>query len=132
MMNTRSTSLTVDRVVGSNVDSPTQQECLPRGSKTIVVPFLKETYIELVQDRIKFKEYLDAQYVRCPELFPDAMKGGYQLDGFAEPSIKLEVIQRRILIKETNEDFSIRPSFVMPYMTGYTEDIQRTFRKVCY
>ena len=124
-MNTRSTSLTVDRVVGSNVDSPTQQECLPRGSKTIVVPFLKETYLELVQDRIKFKEYLDAQYVRCPELFPDAMKGGYQLDGFAEPSIKLEVIQRRILIKETNEDFSIRPSFVMPYMTGYTEDIQK-------
>jgi len=124
-MNTRSPSHTIDRVVDSNLDTSTQQAHLPRGSKTIVVPFLKTTYLEIVQDGSKFKDYLDGQYKRYPELFPRAMKNGYQLDGFTEQSIKLKLIQRRIRIKDTNEDYTIRPSFVMPYMTGYVEDVQK-------
>ena len=57
-MNTRTPSHTVDRVVDSKLDTSTQQAHLPRGSKTIVVPFLKSTYPEIVQDGNKFKDYL--------------------------------------------------------------------------
>jgi hypothetical protein len=119
--------------VGSGTDSSTLQSgLLPRGSKEIVVLFQRETYPEIVQDKTEFKKHLDMQYDMHPELFPEAMKNGYQLYGFTETSRKLGVMRRRILIKETKDVFTIEPSFVMPYMTGYTEAVEKGLLLVKY
>jgi hypothetical protein len=101
------------------------QSRLSRGSKEIVVLFQRETYPAIMQDKTEFKKHLDMQYAMHPELFPEAMKNGYQLNGFTEPSKKLGLTQRRILMKETKDVFTIKPSFVMPYMTGYTETVEK-------
>ena len=50
------------------------------------------------------------------------MSEGYTLDGMREPSVKLGICLRRI--KMGGEVFSVCPSFVMPYMTGYTKDVE--------
>jgi hypothetical protein len=131
-MKTRTPSHEVLRVVGSGPDTSPLSSRRPRGSKEIVILFPRTTYPEVVRDKDEFKKHIDRQYMRHPELFPEAMKQGYQLNGFTEPSRKLGVIQRRILIKETKEVFTIKPSFVMPYMTGYTETIEKGLLLVKY
>ncbi len=131
-MKMRTPSHDVRRVVGPGTDPATLQSRPPRGSSEIVVFFQRETYPEIVRDRTEFKKYLNRQYDMHPELFPEAMKHGYQLDGFTEPSEKLGVIQRRILIKETKNVFTIKPSFVMPYMTGYTATVEKGLLLVKY
>lgn len=128
----RNPSKIVKRVAGLNTDPSTLKPRFPRGSKTIVVLFKKETYHEIVRDRIQFKKCVDDQYEKHPELFPEAMKDGYQLDGFTEPSKKLGLVQRRILIPSIGENYTIRPSFVMPYMTGYLDIIQKGLLLIKY
>jgi len=72
-------------------------------------------------DMHKFREYIDEIYQVHPELFPKDMGKGYTLHGFI-PSQKLEMKIRRIKLVETNVAYQIRPSFIMPYMIGKTDE----------
>lgn len=96
----------------------------PRGTKTITIPCDRECYPELVENKASFREHMDRAYREHPELFPEAMSKGYTLDGFMKPSEKLKIRLRRIKLAATGEVFSVCPSFVMPYMTGYTKDVE--------
>ena len=68
-----------------------------------------------------------AQY---PELFPTAMAQGYNLHDKRTSQKMPEVSLRRIKLKSPDEKgkdivFTIAPSAVMPYMTGYTDEVEK-------
>ena len=96
---------------------------LPRGAKTICIPFERESYPEVVSDQARFRRVVDEASARHPELFPRAMGEGYKLHD-TQVSAKLDVRVRRIKLKATGEVYGICPSFVMPYMVGYTLDVE--------
>jgi hypothetical protein len=66
---------------------------------------------------------VDEAYAQHPELFPAAMGEGYKFHD-TQVSAKLGVRLRRIMLKATGEAYNICPSFVMPYMVGYTADVE--------
>jgi hypothetical protein len=97
----------------------------PRGHKTICVPLDEPEYSELVDEPLSYRSYVDEVYGKHPELFPKAMSGGYTLHDKLPYSKKLPDIRlRRIKLKADDEVYTIRPSFVLPYMSGYTNDVE--------
>src|SRR5437588_3578930 len=96
----------------------------PRGSSTICLPIRKENYEVVVQDPEKFRAALDQAFGDMPELFPIAFAQGYILKD-SRMSLKLRMLLRRIACKATAEAFTVRPSFVMPYMTALTEEVEK-------
>jgi hypothetical protein len=100
------------------------QSRLARGSKTICLAFDPASYGELVDNEVAFRGHVDEQYARHPELFPAAMAEGYRLHDIRPASKKLGVRLRRIELKATGEVYSLCPSFVMPYMSGFTKDVK--------
>lgn len=95
----------------------------PRGSKTICIPCGPKRYAELVKDDRRFRRYVDEVYARHPELFPAAMSAGYWWHDIRAASVKLGLRVRRIKLVATGQVYSVCPSFVMPYMVGYTADL---------
>lgn len=94
----------------------------PRGFSTICLPIEKALYESIVASPQLFRDFLDRSFRESPELFPEAFASGYLLKD-DRVSVKRGVRLRRIECKSTNEAFTIRPSFVMPYMTGFTDDV---------
>ncbi len=93
-----------------------------RENRVICLPFDQKTYLEIVNDPEKFRAQVDEFFNLFPELFPRRIINGYQL---IDPrhSKKLSIPIRRIKIGRTS--FTIRPSFVMPYMSGMTDLVER-------
>jgi hypothetical protein len=124
----RNPSKDVVRVASLPADTASEEVDikLPRGAKTIRLPFEEEEYARIVETGDEFRSKIDTCYEEHPELFPEGMKNGYYLHGFAAPSVKQDGLRlRRIKIKETGEVFSVSPSFLMPYMTARTEEVER-------
>ena len=59
-----------------------------------------------------------------PELFPKMMDQGYTVHD-AYMSVKHDLTVRRIKLKATGAVFTLRPSFVMPYMTARTAEVEK-------
>ena len=103
-------------------------ETLPpevKGTKTICIPCSDSEYEKIVDDRDAFRKYIVRLYSVYPELFPISMCDGFVFNGFQPISAKLSIRIRRILIGHEKESFSVRPSFAMPYMTAFTEDVEK-------
>jgi hypothetical protein len=97
----------------------------PRGHKTICVPLDESQYSVILNEPLCYREYVDEVYEKHPELFPKAMGEGYTLHDKLPYSKKMPDIRlRRIKLKADDEVYTIRPSFVLPYMTGYTNDVE--------
>jgi hypothetical protein len=62
-------------------------------------------------------------FLDCPELFPKAFADGYRLKD-DRVSAKTGQRLRRILCPSTGQSFSVRPSFVLPYLTALTDDVE--------
>ncbi len=92
-----------------------------RGHRTLCLPIPEETYQQIIDDPHAFRRTLDDCFQRMPELFPRNFQG-YQLMGHRE-SVKRRVKIRRIILKDGTA-YSIRPSFLMPYMTARVEDVE--------
>ena len=58
-------------------------------------------------------------------MFPAAFPWGYALYGFTEPSIKQEIGCRRIRLDQGQAVFAIAPAFVMPSMSGRTQEVDQ-------
>jgi len=98
-------------------------------NRVICLPFYQENYDHIVKDANEFRAFIDKCLEQFPQLFPPEIQNGYQLKDIRKPK-KLPVFIRRILIKEINVSYTIRPSFVMPYLTAMTEEVERVlFRK---
>lgn len=93
-----------------------------RGHRTICVPLSEELYPPIVTDPREFRRTLDACFRQMPELFPQNFAKGYQLKDHRR-SAKQDVPIRRIVLND-GLAYSVRPSFLMPYMTARTKDAQ--------
>ena len=94
---------------------------MARSCSTICLPIGKRAYLGLIDDPRRFRAWLDAAYRDHPELFPDAFAGGYRLKDDRR-SVRTGLRLRRVRLLATGASFSVRPSFVLPYMTGYAGD----------
>ena len=106
-----------------NAEAPTK-----RYNRTICVPFSKPVYIEIVRDALSFRAYLDEKIALVPEIFPFHIVDGYLMKDIYF-SKKLAIPIRRIEIAAVG--YTVRPSFVMPYLTGEVKDVENAlfFRK---
>jgi hypothetical protein len=95
----------------------------PRGYSTICLPIDKDRYLQVVDSSEEFRAWLDQAFRDMPELFPQAVASGYTLKD-ARHSKKADLMLRRIECKATGEAFTVRPSFVLPYMTGNTAEVE--------
>ncbi len=86
--------------------------------------FDEQEYQEIVDNPEQFRQYLDEMRVEHPEIFPKAIEGGYSLDGIIK-SKKLGIKIRRIQLLSTKQIYQVRPSFVMPYMIGKTDKLEK-------
>jgi hypothetical protein len=75
-----------------------------------------------IEDPKKFREQLDKFIVKFPELFPDGIESGYLLKEIRR-SKKSEVPVRRITVGSV--PFTVRPSFVMPYHSALSDDVEK-------
>lgn len=92
-----------------------------RNTRTICVPWCEEEYARIVGDPAAFRAALDGFHEKMPELFPEGFADGYELKD-ERLSKKTQLKIRRVLLRN-GASFSVRPSSVMPFMSGRTEDV---------
>ncbi len=86
------------------------------------MPVSEDAYTQAVHDPAAFRRLLDEGFRTTPELFPPNFAQGYELkDG--RMSVKQGLLIRRILSRDGTA-YSIRPSFLMPYMTARVGDVE--------
>jgi hypothetical protein len=95
---------------------------LRRGQKTICIPCSPQEYERVVDDPLAFRRLLDQQIEATPELFPPEIRRGYRMKDVYR-SRKTGIKLRRIELRDP-QCFLVRPSFLMPYLWGRTEDVQ--------
>ncbi|AGA30354.1 hypothetical protein [Singulisphaera acidiphila] len=93
-----------------------------RGYRTLCLPIAETTYRQIVGVPAEFRRTLDDCFWRIPELFPANFAQGYQLKD-ERVSSKQRLPIRRIVTRD-GIAYSVRPSFLMPYMTARTEEVQ--------
>jgi hypothetical protein len=108
-----------------------------KGYRTIRLPLAESEYARFLTDRSYAKDRLEELYEECAALFPEAFPWGYAFFGYTEPSIKQQLLCRRIRLDQGRTVFTIAPAFVMPYMTGRTHDVDhalflRRFHVPCW
>lgn len=91
-------------------------------SRTIVVSINEVQYPLFMEDNEVAHQLIQKAYSNDPELFPLQMGHGYKLNGKTRRSKKLGLCMRRIEIQGTT--YRLRPSFVLPYMRGKTDDLK--------
>lgn len=95
-----------------------------RGEKIIRLPALETSYLAGIAKPEWFHGWVQQGLQNFSALFPTAILQGYELHDIRE-SEKLKLPYRRIRLKATGEVFTIQPDFVMPYMSGKTEECQK-------
>jgi hypothetical protein len=95
---------------------------LSRGHRTICLPISEEAYARIIDDPAGFRRALDECFRGMPELFPADLAHGYRLKD-DRTSAKQGVLIRRIVTRDGTA-YSIRPSFLMPYLTARTDDVE--------
>jgi hypothetical protein len=93
-----------------------------RGLKTICIPCSQLDYERVVGDPEAFRELLDRQIQDAPELFPPEIDRGYRMKDLYS-SRKTGQKLRRIELRD-HQCYLVRPSFLMPYLSAYTEDVR--------
>ena len=96
-----------------------------KGYRTLRLPIGAHEYDRFLTDRSYAKARLHELYEDYPELFPAAFPWGYALYGFTDPSCKQPLRCRRLRLQETQEVFMVAPAFVMPYMSGRVEEVDK-------
>ena len=95
-----------------------------RGVRQICVPMDRETYDRIWSDAGKVRELLNELIRVSPELFPAEIAEGFALTGHLPESKKMPGIRLRQLRLHTGGVFTLRPSFVLSYMTGNVEELE--------
>jgi hypothetical protein len=92
-----------------------------RRNRTIILPIEQEAYQMILNDAVKFRQWLMENYRCHPELFPTEMKHGFTFNGKRNHQ-KRELVVRRIRFSR-DLCYTILPSFVMPYSMVLTEEV---------
>src|SRR3954471_12904732 len=93
-----------------------------RGHKTICIPCSQQEYERAVYDPEAFGRLLDQQIEATPDLFPPEIRRGYRMKDLYQ-SRKTGCKLRRIELRNL-QGYLVRPSFLMPYLSGRMEDVQ--------
>ncbi|MDQ2877433.1 MAG: hypothetical protein M3Y33_22545, partial [Actinomycetota bacterium] len=93
-----------------------------RGSHSICVPAAEGEYAAIVQDPERFRQWLAEAAGRSPELFPEGFGRGFRMKD-VYVSKKLGIRLRRIELRD-GRSYTVRPSFVMPYLTARVGDAE--------
>lgn len=100
----------------------TEQLPSNRNNRTICLPFSQEIYLSNIDNASDFRKSVDERIKMFPELFPFEIAKGYKMkDGYFSKKQKIKL--RRIEIDGVA--YSIRPSFLMPYMTGLADGVEK-------
>ena len=102
----------------------TQSQQGIRVSKQICLLLTREQFDVTWHDPLAVRAIVESQLRAFPELFPVEMKAGYRFVGFLPKSARLPDIQLRQIRLRNGETYTLRPSFVLPYMTGFTNDVE--------
>jgi len=94
----------------------------PRANCTICVPSDEAGSVYQVECPQEYRRRLDNIIRKYPEIFPPDITKGYRMKD-CYVSKKLNIKIRRIEI--TGRSYTVRPSFVMPYMTAFTDDAEK-------
>ena len=93
-----------------------------RGQRTLCLPIAEDAYARIINNSQEFRRTLDETFRRAPELFPNDFALGYQLKD-DRVSAKQRIRIRRIILRDGTA-YSIRPSFLMPYLTARTAEVE--------
>ena len=97
----------------------------PRKAKSICLAFDETSeYQTCMENHAYCRHYIMAQYESYPELFPDELAEGFTFHGFYH-SKKQDLMIRRIKLKANGEQYQLRPSFMMPYLIGRTQAMEK-------
>ena len=95
------------------------------GNKSICLPVVSETaYEKLISDPSIFRRYLQMWIAKSPEIFPQQITDGFRFHDLIM-SRKLNLRMRRIELVATGQVYQLRPEFVMPYMVGRTDEVEK-------
>jgi hypothetical protein len=94
-----------------------------KGYRTIRLPLAESEYARFLPDRSSAKDRREELYEEGAEGFPDAFPSGYAFFGSTEPSMHQPLLCRRMRLEQGRTVFTIAPAFVMPSMTGRTQDV---------
>ena len=94
-----------------------------RGSRQICIAMTASEYEEIWSDATQVRQHLDTLIEQSPELFPAEVREGYHLSGHLPESKKLPGIRLRQL-QTSHGTYTLRPSFVMSYMSGTVSDLE--------
>jgi hypothetical protein len=90
--------------------------------RSICLPVSEEEYQRVVDKPAECRRFLAGCYANMPELFPEGFEDGYEMkDSYW--SRKMQLRLRRIELRN-GVAYTLRPSFVMPYLTGKVEDVE--------
>ncbi len=101
------------------------KEKVSKPSKRITLAIELEEYKKIVKVPKEFRAWLDKHITCSPELFPANIENGYILHSIRNSRKMPKITLRRIELKENRAIFTIAPSGVMPYMTSYTDDVEK-------
>lgn len=107
---------------------PTQPEPrLPsRGTQHICLPFESEAdYRNCVANPAQYRTYLMKLLAQHPELFPQEMAAGFSFHATYHSRKQPELAVRRMSLRATGVVFTLRPSFVMPDLSGRTDELEK-------
>jgi len=94
----------------------------------ICLPFESEQqYSVCVANPFRYRKFLAAQFEKHPELFPPAFSEGYEFHSRYRQK-KQDLVVRRIKLKASEKVLAIRPSFIMPYGVGRTDEVEKGLR----
>jgi hypothetical protein len=89
------------------------------------MPFESEAhYATCLRDTETFRRSIEQVLADAPELFPPEMGEGFCFYG-SYRSRKQQIALRRIRLAATGDVFQIRPSFLMPYLIGKTDEVEK-------
>lgn len=93
-------------------------------NRTIVIEIQESDYEQFIQGIDYARKVIDLQIIRHRELFPSGITPtNYIFNGLTRKSEKMRIQMRRI--KFGNITYQIQPSFILPYMRGNTDDVEK-------
>lgn len=96
-----------------------------RGERQIVIPMTRQQYDQHWPDPDQIRTIVDRVMKPSPELFPAELLDGYAFHGMARPSKKLGGLRlRKIRPTGSGRAYHLRPSFVLSFMTGTTDQVE--------
>ena len=104
-----------------------------RGRQTIRIPIDKKAYEVMLSSPHVFRDTLDELMKQYPALFPQViLSKGYQLKESRHSQKMTDFTYYTIRTKDRKHTYTVQPCFVLPYLTGYTQQVADAIELMMY